>query len=66
MNESWADTQVNIRLNNESLLYNGTYDTNNLVISTGTSPDLCSSVCSYTNTHTNTSSELKPLKFLPL
>jgi hypothetical protein len=78
MNESWADTRVSngilrvnneingmFRINNESLVYNGTYDTNDLVISTGTSPKLCTNVCSYTSS-INTSSELKPLKFLPL
>lgn len=79
MNESWADVRVNngilrvsneingmLRVNNETLLYNGTYDiTNDLVITSGTSPNLRTNVCSYTST-TNTSSELKPLKFLPL
>ena len=75
MNESWANARVSdgilrinnecngmLRVNNESILCNGTYATTDLAISTGTSPNLCSNTCSYTNI----SSELKPLKFLPL
>lgn len=68
MHESWADTRVSsglLRVDNDGVLagnimYTDIYDTNNLVITSGTSPK---------NSHIDiclNNSELKSLKFLPL